>query len=71
MREVSVPDLCPDELVCCGCGACVSVCTRGAVSMKADRYGFLYPQIDAVLCIRCGMCIRVCAFKSDMRTMER
>ena len=31
---------------CCGCGACMNVCQRHAISMQEDEYGFLYPQID-------------------------
>ena len=31
---------------CCGCGACVSVCPKKAISMQEDSCGFKYPQID-------------------------
>ncbi len=46
---------------CTGCGACASVCARGALLMAADpEEGFLYPQIDASRCTRCGACYKVC-----------
>lgn len=39
---------------CTGCGSCVKVCPRGAVSMENPR------MTDGTLCISCGACIRVC-----------
>lgn len=48
---------------CCGCGACMNVCPKKAISMQEDEYGFLYPQIDADLCVKCGACQRVCNFQ--------
>lgn len=29
---------------CTGCGACVSVCPKGAIAMRPDEEGFLYPR---------------------------
>lgn len=48
---------------CCGCGACVDVCPKNAISMKEDHHGFNYPVINKELCIECGKCQKVCAFK--------
>lgn len=45
---------------CCGCGACVNVCPKDALSMKEDREGFLYPSIDASRCVDCSLCTHVC-----------
>ena len=50
---------------CCGCTACESICTHGAIHMKADELGFLYPQIDNSLCVDCGLCQKVCKFQGD------
>lgn len=50
---------------CCGCGTCAEVCPKQAISMVADAYGFLYPQIDRKLCISCGKCKKVCAFQKE------
>ena len=33
---------------CYGCGACASVCPRGAIKMVHDKHGFLYPVIPRV-----------------------
>ena len=51
----------PEE--CCGCGTCSEVCPKQAISMVADAFGFLYPQIDRQLCISCGKCKKACAFQ--------
>ena len=45
--------------MCYGCGACKSVCPKGAISMVARADGFLYPEINDS-CIECGACQRVC-----------
>ena len=50
---------------CCGCGACFSVCPVGAISMKEDEEGFLYPLVNYDKCIKCFRCIKICAFKKD------
>ena len=49
---------------CCGCGACMNVCPRQAISMREDEYGFIYPQIEESLCIGCEKCKQVCAFQN-------
>lgn len=45
---------------CCGCGACVNVCPKDALSMAEDREGFLYPSLDASRCVDCSLCTSVC-----------
>lgn len=47
---------------CCGCTACVSICTHGAITMSPDALGFLYPVVDDSKCIDCGLCEKVCSF---------
>lgn len=49
--------------MCCGCGACYSICHQKAILMLADSEGFLYPSIDDNICVRCGSCIKVCPLK--------
>ncbi len=47
---------------CCGCTACATVCAKGAIKMKPDALGFLYPEVNKDLCNNCGLCEKVCAF---------
>ncbi len=49
---------------CCGCGACLNICPRSAITMCEDEYGFTYPHIDVDKCISCGMCKTVCAYQN-------
>lgn len=46
-----------DKYRCCGCGACVSVCPVGAITMTED--GAL---TDRGKCINCGACSEECVF---------
>lgn len=66
-KDDRLPDLWPDKDDCCGCTACWAVCPVGAIEMKEDEEGFLYPVIDASKCIRCHKCLKVCAFKVDKK----
>ena len=52
---------------CTGCGACVSVCPKGAVSLKEGRLGALCSSIDAEKCIDCGLCTKVCPVTSPAK----
>ena len=45
---------------CTGCAACQAACAYGAIQMKPDYEGFVYPQIDEERCVECGVCIQVC-----------
>lgn len=45
---------------CCGCGACINVCSTQALFFSQDDYGFVRPQIDCTKCVECGKCIRTC-----------
>lgn len=51
--------VCPKES-CTGCTACMSVCPHAAISMKADKYGFFYPDINQDKCVDCGLCVATC-----------
>ena len=54
-----------DKSRCCGCGACRSLCGAGAVEMRADEEGFLYPVIDQEKCVNCGRCRLACPFEKE------
>ncbi len=45
---------------CCGCEACVHRCPKSCITMREDKEGFLYPEIDKSKCIDCGLCEKVC-----------
>ena len=45
---------------CNGCGACVQLCPKKAVSLCANFEGFLYSKIDGSLCVNCGLCEKNC-----------
>ena len=49
-----------DKANCCGCGACVNICPKDAISMKTDEYGFAYPHIDEAVCVECKLCVTAC-----------
>lgn len=61
MREDII--LFKDKKDCCGCGACVNVCSKKAITMQPDEYGYLYPHINMEVCIKCGACKKVCAYQ--------
>lgn len=52
---------------CCGCGACVNACAPGAITMREDEAGFLFPHVHEALCVRCGRCADVCAFAEKQK----
>lgn len=47
---------------CCGCGACEQVCPKHCISMKCDKEGFLYPDVNLTDCINCGLCEKACQY---------
>ncbi|OUM20302.1 Coenzyme F420 hydrogenase/dehydrogenase, beta subunit C-terminal domain [Butyricicoccus porcorum] len=49
-----------DKRQCCGCEACMNACPNGCITMRADKEGFLYPEIEKQRCMDCGLCERVC-----------
>lgn len=46
---------------CCGCAACVNVCTHKAIDMVPDEEGFFYP-LKNDKCTQCGLCDMVCPY---------
>lgn len=56
-----------DPKDCCGCTACESICPQGAISMRPDNLGFLYPAIDENKCTKCNLCSKVCSFNKNYK----
>lgn len=50
-----------DKEKCTGCGACFNICPVGAITIKENSEGFLYPEIDKEKCTNCGLCTKACA----------
>lgn len=57
-----------DASLCCGCGACSSVCTQSAITLLPDEKGFYHPLISSEKCIECKACQRVCPVLSEKQT---
>lgn len=56
---------------CCGCTACVQVCTHKALVMREDEEGFFFPVKDAAACVDCGLCEKVCSFVSPVYISDK
>lgn len=59
-----------DKRNCCGCGACMNVCPKKAITMREDECGFLYPDIDDSLCVNCDACRKVCGYQNLPEAFE-
>lgn len=59
-----------DKKKCSGCTACISSCKYGAITMKPDVFGFLYPHVDKTKCVECGLCVKVCPFNKNYSIEE-
>lgn len=54
---------CPTDITkdqCYGCNACADICPFGAITMEADKEGYLYPLVDKAKCTSCGLCYKTC-----------
>lgn len=49
-----------DKEKCIDCGACVSICPVGAISIKDDWT----VEIDDEKCVGCGCCVITCPMKA-------
>ena len=56
---------------CTGCFACYNVCPKGAIEMKEDEFGYIYPEIIESKCINCGLCNYICPSNIDLRKLVK
>ncbi|MCD8290580.1 MAG: 4Fe-4S binding protein, partial [Prevotella sp.] len=49
-----------NKIDCCGCCACVDVCSKAAIRLETDIEGFWYPVVDKDKCVDCGLCEKIC-----------
>lgn len=59
-----------DKKDCCGCGACMNICPKNAITMEPDQAGFLYPIINNKFCIECGACKKACNYQNEHELNE-
>lgn len=65
MNELKHIELVMEKTGCCGCCLCQAVCPVGAIKMKRDEEGFLYPKINELQCVECKLCIKSCIMRAN------
>lgn len=50
------------DALCCGCGACQSICPMRAIVITQNRDGFYVADVMKEKCISCGKCKEVCPY---------
>ncbi len=56
-----------EKKYCSGCASCMNICPTGAIEMRTDKEGFLYPRILEDKCISCKKCQLSCpVLKSEL-----
>ena len=55
---------------CSGCAACEQICPAGALKMKENQEGFLFPEINKDVCVSCKKCEKVCPVNNPLSKKE-
>lgn len=45
-----------DQKQCVGCGSCISICPREAISVPKG----IWAEVALEKCVGCGLCVKVC-----------
>ena len=61
-------EVCNKE-VCTGCGLCIIVCNKKAISFYNGKLGHLYPVIDSNNCSNCGLCAKMCPANNKYQSL--
>lgn len=69
-RALDFQKLTQHRELCCGCEACVQVCSRRCISFEEDDEGFRYPRVNASECVDCGLCSQVCPIQNVPQTVS-
>ena len=56
---------------CCACRACLQVCTKQAISIEIDKFGFERITIDENKCVNCNKCKSVCPILNNTKLKGR
>lgn len=56
-----------NRAICSGCTVCTHLCPEQCISMKKDKMGFSYPEVDGVNGVDCGLGERVCPGCKDFQ----
>ncbi|MEE1042957.1 MAG: Coenzyme F420 hydrogenase/dehydrogenase, beta subunit C-terminal domain [Clostridia bacterium] len=59
---MSIEQVYTSKVKCCGCGTCMNICPKGAITMEYGEDGYRYPVINKEKCIGCGLCQKKCQY---------
>lgn len=62
-----------EKLSCVGCGTCVGVCHKNAITLVSDQKDGVYvPKVDMAKCCSCGFCARSCpGYSSNLNDLNQ
>ena len=58
--NLATPQLMTYGTKCTGCGRCLSVCPKNAISIGPDKNGKMIAITDRARCVDCGKCVDIC-----------
>ena len=61
-KRVENKNILAKNSLCCGCGACMSVCAKNAINIDKNNDGFYVASINEDKCVNCGKCLDMCPY---------